>query len=390
MIKYFSIEMDKLPRSKETRLEYRLDPQEGLILYFSGSWTVHDQLPDYSLINNIAEEARSERVRRYLVDASGVTKWDSVFVTFLIKLFEQRTGGVEIDMTDVPAGVKRLVDLATAVPEVEQSRDESGQGVLASIGDKAFQAAEAVLDVLEFIGELSIAFWALLKGKARFRSKDLFTFLSDCGPSALPIVSLISALVGLILAFVGAVQLKIFGAEIYVADLVGIGMAREMGAMMTGIIMAGRTGAAFAAQLGTMQVNEEIDALKTFGFSPVEYLVLPRVLALGVMMPLLCIYADIVGMLGGLFVSVGMLDIPVVQYYNQTVEALNLNHFTLGVIKSFVFGLVIAISGCMKGIKCGKSAYDVGLAATSAVVASIVMIVVLDGVFAVICDLLGI
>ena len=390
MIKYSPIEMDNFPKSKQTTFEYKLDPAKGLILYFGGSWTVHDQLPDYSLISNILEEARQKRVQRYLIDASGVTNWDSVFVTFLIKVFEQRRNGVEIDTVGVPDGVKRLVGLATAVAEVKQKSSDSGQGMLALIGEKASKAAQSILDVLEFVGELAIAFWALIKGKARFRGKDLSTFLNDCGPSALPIVSLISGLVGLILAFVGAVQLKLFGAEIYVADLVGIGMAREMGAMMTGIIMAGRTGAAFAAQLGTMQVNEEIDALKTFGFSPVEYLVLPRVLALGIMMPLLCIYADIVGMLGGLFVSTGMLDIPVVQYYNQTVEALNLNHFLLGIIKSFVFGLVIAIAGCMKGIKCGKSAYDVGLAATSAVVVSIVMIVVLDGLFAVICDLLGI
>ena len=159
--------------------------------------------------------------------------------------------------------------------------------------------------MVSFLGETSLAFIRLFTGKARFRRVDLVLFIQECGAQALPIVSLISVLVGLILAFVGAVQLRLFGAQIYVADLVGIGMTREMGAMMSAIIMAGRTGAAYAAQLGTMQVNEEIDALETLGLSPVEFLVLPRTLALILMMPLLCLYADFMGILGGGFIGVG-------------------------------------------------------------------------------------
>jgi len=173
----------------------------------------------------------------------------------------------------------------------------------------------------------SLAFLKLLRGKARFRRSDFIMTIQECGVQALPIVSLISLLVGLILAFVGAVQLMMFGAQIYVASLVGIAMVRVMGAIMTGIIMAGRTGAAFAAQLGTMQVNEEIDALTTLGVSPMEFLVLPRMLALGLMMPLLCLYADLMGILGGLIVGVGMLDLSVVEYINQTRASVSLNDF---------------------------------------------------------------
>ena len=382
--------MDNISESHNARLEYKFDPAGVLFIAFYGSWTVKDQVPDYSKIAAIVRKTQKHNVHKWLIDASKVTVWDTIFVTFLIKLMNSSPPDIVIETVGVPSGADRLVKLAQEVPEVKSKKLQSSTNLLVNIGESVHHAFNTVVSVLEFIGELTLSFLSFLKGKARFRSKDLVTFLNDCGPKALPIVSLISALVGLILAFVGAVQLKIFGAEIYVADLVGIGMAREMGAMMTGIIMAGRTGAAFAAQLGTMQVNEEIDALKTFGFSPIEYLVLPRVIGLGIMMPLLCIYADIVGMLGGLFVSVAMLDIPVAQYYFQTVEALTLTHFLLGVAKSFVFGLVIAIAGCMKGINCGKSAYDVGLAATSAVVVSIVMIVVLDGLFAVVCNLLGI
>jgi phospholipid/cholesterol/gamma-HCH transport system permease protein len=162
---------------------------------------------------------------------------------------------------------------------------------------------------LAFIGEAFVAFLKLFTGKARFQRRDLWVIFQETGVQALPIVSLISLLVGLILAFVGAVQLRMFGAQIFVADLVGIGMVRVLGAVMTGVIMAGRTGAAFAGELGTMQVNEEIDALQTLGIPPMEFLVLPRMLALMLMMPLLCLYADLMGLLGGLIVGVGMLNL---------------------------------------------------------------------------------
>jgi phospholipid/cholesterol/gamma-HCH transport system permease protein len=189
---------------------------------------------------------------------------------------------------------------------------------------------------------------------------------------------------------VGAVQLAMFGAQIFIANLVGIAMAREMAAIMTGIIMAGRTGAAFAAQIGTMQVNEEVDALITMGVSPMEFLVLPRMLALIVMMPLLCLYANLVGILGGFVVGTGMFDISFTQYMEQTRLALNLTHFGLGIFKSAVFGVLVAIAGCLRGMECGRSASAVGDAATSAVVTSIVLIVVIDGIFAVITNIIGI
>jgi phospholipid/cholesterol/gamma-HCH transport system permease protein len=244
--------------------------------------------------------------------------------------------------------------------------------------------------MLEFIGASTMAMVRFFLGKAQFRRSDLGLIIQDCGAQALPIVSLISLLVGLILAFVGAVQLKLFGAQIYVADMVGIAMVREMGAMMTGIIMAGRTGAAFAAQLGTMQVNEEIDALTTMGISPMEFLVLPRMLALILMMPLLCLYANLMGMLGGVIVGIGMLDIAPMQYFVETRASVNLANINIGLFKSVVYGVLIALAGCLRGMQCGRSAQAVGDAATSAVVTSIVFIIVSDGLMAVICNALGI
>ena len=231
--------------------------------------------------------------------------------------------------------------------------------------------------MLKFLGEMSVTFFRLFRMKARFRAVDLFLLIQQCGAQALPIVTLISFLVGVILAFVGAVQLKQFGAQIYVADLVGIAIVHEMGAMMTGIIMAGRTGAAFAAQLGTMKVTQEIDAFTTMGFSPLEFLVLPRVIALVLMMPLLCLYADFVGVLGGATVAMGMLDLSWTTYVRETIHAVGLTDLFGGIFKSSVYGVLVALSGCLRGIQCGNSSSAVGDAATSAVVTGIVAIVVL-------------
>jgi phospholipid/cholesterol/gamma-HCH transport system permease protein len=229
-----------------------------------------------------------------------------------------------------------------------------------------------------------------MRGKARFRWVDLWRNIQDCGPSALPIVTLISLLVGLILAFVGAIQLALFGAQIYIADLVGLGMTREMGGLMAAIIMSGRTGAAYAAQLGTMQVNSEIDALKTMGFEPMEFLVLPRILALILIMPLLCLYADLMGILGGSLVTVGFFDVSLLEYLKRTADAVHLKDLTIGIVKCAIFGVLIALSGCLRGMQCGRSASAVGEAATSAVVTGIVFIVIADSLMTVICNRLGI
>ena len=177
--------------------------------------------------------------------------------------------------------------------------------------------------------------------------------------------------------------MQLFGAQIYVADLVGIAMVRLMAAIMTGIVMAGRTGGAFAAQLGTMQVNQEIDALKTLGISPMEFLVLPRMLALALMMPLLCLYANLMGILGGMVVGVGMLNIGFIQYYNETAKAVGLWNLGIGLFSGVVFGVIVALSGCMRGMQCGRSASAVGDAATSAVVTAIVGIIVSTAVITV-------
>jgi len=325
-------------------------------------------------------------------DSSGLIAWDSNLLTFLIRIKEWCTEkNVVYQGNDLPDGARRLLALASAVPERQGARRESQkESFFSRVGGAAEQCIASVGEVFEFLGEAFVAVIKFFTGRASFRRADLWLFLQETGAQALPIVSLISMLVGLILAFVGAIQLKTFGAQIYVADLVGIAMVRVMGAIMTGIIVAGRTGASYAAQLGTMQVNEEIDALKTLGISPMEFLVLPRVVALALMMPLLCVYADIMGIFGGLIVGVVMLDLNPNVYLNETKATLTLTNVWIGLFYCTVFGVIVALSGCLRGMQCGRSASAVGYATTSAVVTSIVSIIVATAIITILCDVLGI
>jgi phospholipid/cholesterol/gamma-HCH transport system permease protein len=365
-------------------------PKEILRVKITGTWKIGTKIPSASQVQNKIESVGS--IRRVGFYTENLADWDSSLLTFLIKISDYCTNNnLAFDKDGLPKGVQKLIALATAVPERKGARKESTREPFFNlIGESALGLWQSTKETLSFIGEAFIAFIRLLVGKASFRVSDLILFIQQCGANALPIVSLISFLVGLILAFVGAVQLAMFGAQLFVADLVGIAMLRVMGAIMVGIVMSGRTGAAFAAQLGTMQVNEEIDALKTMGVSPMEFLVLPRMLALVVMMPLLCIYADLMGILGGLVVGVGLLDISITQYIVQTKSALNLNHFFIGIFQAGVFGVLVALASCLRGIQCGRSASAVGDATTSAVVTSIVAITIATAIITLGCNVLGI
>ena len=377
-------------KSPQYEIHFSRPTEDVLLLRLSGNWRLKDGIPSFAEIEK--EMTVSPGIRRLIFDTQQVTHWDSSFVAFLLRILAYGSQhNIEVDRTSLPEGVQRLISLATAVPERQGARRTSTPDPwVTRLGKDTMSSLDGAKEMITFVGDASQAFLAFLVGKARFRRSDLVLTIQECGAQALPIVSLISFLVGLILAFVGAVQLQQFGAQIYVANLVGLGMAREMGAMMTGIIMGGRTGAAFAAQLGTMRVNQEIDAMTTLGLSPMEFLVLPRMLALSLMMPLLCLYADLLGILGGLFVGVTMLDLGFIQYFNQTQATLSLMDFFLGLVKSAVFGVLVAIAGCLRGMQCGNSSAAVGIAATSAVVTSIVFIVVSDSILTVIYDAIGV
>lgn len=353
---------------------------------FGGDWIVGAALPDSTLV---LERLESEKISGVRFLAGDLGAWDSRFLAQLRSIIDRaERNRVEVDTDRLPADVQGLLRLTYAVPERPGARrDEDERAPLvARLGEQVLALAEDFRMFVEFIGEATLSIGALFVGRARFRRIDLLQVVQECGAMALPIVSLISLLVGLILAFVGAVQLQAFGAQVYIADLVGLGMAREMGALMTAIIVSGRTGAAFAAQLGTMNVNEEIDALKVMGISTFDFLVLPRLLALITMMPILCLYSILMGIVGGAIVAISVFDISLAEYLNETHRAVHLRHFIIGLGKGAVFGVVIAIAGCMRGLQCGRSAAAVGSAATSAVVTSIVLIVVSDSVLTLILN----
>jgi phospholipid/cholesterol/gamma-HCH transport system permease protein len=376
--------------SESEQLTLRWANEITLVVELSGAWRLRGALPSASSVQHELEPSR--KVRDVTFEARDLSSWDTSVLTFLVEVSELcRARAINMDRTGLPAGVRRLLELAEVVPEKKGARKEEARALFFErVGNSVVGVGLSLTEMLRFLGEMTVTFFRLFGMKARFRTVDLLLLIQQSGAQALPIVTLISFLVGVILAFVGAVQLKQFGAQIYVADLVGIAMIREMGAMMTGIIMAGRTGAAFAAQLGTMKVTQELDAFTTMGFSPLEFLVLPRVLALILMMPLLCLYSDFLGVLGGATVGLGMLDLSWTVYIRQTANAITLTDVFGGVFKSSVYGILIALSGCLRGMQCGNSSSAVGDAATSAVVTGIVAIVVACGTFAVVFYVLGI
>ena len=372
------------------QLTLQFPSPDNLRVVLAGSWLLTDSRPAPDEI--ILQLQSRSNIHSISFDGSDITQWDSGLLTFLARVY-QLAGEhkISIDPGGLPDGARRMMKLATAVPPQEDTGKHSEHPpLLERIGRKSLSMWRAAPEMLHFLGEVTLSFGRLFRGTGQFRRSDLMLMIEDVGPHALPIVSLISFLTGMIVAYMGAVQLAQFGAQIYIANLVSLGMTREIGALMTGIIMAGRTGAAYAAQLGTMQVNEEIDAFRTMGFNPIDFLVLPRMLALVLMMPLLVLYAGIVGITAGMFVAVTVFDISTFEYYQQTVRSMEWAHIWVGVIKGTVYGVLIAFAGCLRGMQCGRSAQAVGEATTSAVVTGILFIVIAASLLTILFQQLGI
>ncbi|WP_269522905.1 MlaE family ABC transporter permease [Coraliomargarita parva] len=361
---------------------------EGVVLVLIGTWLMRVDRPDAAAaLEGFGAGGAVGPVR---FDTSGLDDWDTALLVWVQTVRGQAARlGLECELDGLPEGARRMLALAMSAPE-QEAESEAPTGFFEKLGLQALVAWRAVEDYLEFMGQLMLDLVAFFRGRGTARLKDFLFILQQTGVQALPIVALLSFLTGLIIAFIGVIQLQKFAADIYVADLVGLATTRELGAVMAGVIMAGRTGAAFAAQIGSMQVNEEVDALVTFGISPMRFLVVPRVVALVLMMPLLCACADFVSIFGGMVVAMSISDVSAVQYFYQVEAAVDLNDLMGGIFKSGVFGAIIALSGCYRGLNCGRDATAVGLAATSAVVTSITWIVVADAIFAVMFHILGI
>ena len=351
---------------------------------FEGQWTLTTGERKVSRQTWRRALAKHEVLSEVRFEVGEGVKWDSSLAAFLATcLSDCSEKELHFDLFLLPSGLRKLFQMTEVKPTGTMDADEEEEmGPLGGIGLFVFFARDAIASALSFLGEWTIALLRLFTFRARFRVGDFLDACRACGAAALPIVTLVSFLTGLTMAFVGSVQLEKFNARIYVADLVSLAMVREMGGLMVGIVMAGRTGAAFAAELGNMKLNEEIDSLPTFGIAPMEFLVLPRTLALFVMTPLLALYADVVGILGGLFVGTALMDFSLLHYLEQTQTALNsMWEVYSGLMKSLAFGWIIGMVGCLRGLHCGNDSAALGQAVTSAVVTSITLVVVVDACF---------
>ena len=347
---------------------------------FFGAWLISFERKEGINRDWQAFVRKNQSVESYDFEFEDELRWDSSLIVFLARVSKDfLCEGKSVETERLPQGARRLLDLNRISSDSISSSPDRNEV-------KGFsQGLIGVLDFTAFFGEWLSSLVIAISGKSSMRMRDLLEAAKSCGASALPIVTLISFLTGLTMAFVGSVQLEKFNAKIYIADLVSLAMVREMGALMVGIIMSGRTGAAFAAEIGNMKLNEEIDSLRTFGISPMEFLVLPRTLALFLMAPLLTVYADVVGILGGLTVGTQVMDFSSLHYFEQTQSALSsIWEVFSGLLKSLLFGLVIGMVGCYKGLSTGRDSAALGKSVTSAVVMSVTLIVVCDATFEII------
>lgn len=364
--------------------------EHHLTIRIGGDWLLRADVPE---ADAVLERLTSEPVPsgvRFETDQLG--DWDAALLAVLVAILGRAEAQeIDADRSGLPEAAQRLLTLAFAVREPEGARRRAVKhSIMARVGHLTYRTMRGAMAMLAFTGEVVLSFGRMFIGRATYLRRDLLGYLQEAGVEALPITTLITFLIGMIFAFVGVMQLEPFGVGIYTADLVAIAMVREMSPIMVAILMAGRTGASYAAQIGTMKVNEEIDALSTLGLNSVDFLVTPRVIALVLMLPLLTLYGSLMGILGGAVVGLTMLNVSLVQYTQQTIESVALHHLWGGLFKALVFGALVAMAGCQQGMACGGSALAVGQATTRAVVASIVLVVVSASVLTVIYINLGI
>ncbi|MCE2861022.1 MAG: ABC transporter permease [Opitutaceae bacterium] len=357
---------------------------EDLAVVVEGVWRVTAPRPAWETV----VEGRTPAIVR--LHAGELGRWDSSLPLFVFAAQQwARERGIACDADGLPANLREVLSQLARSHETSVPVDRA-ESFLTNVGVATADTLAKARTILGFVGECVLGVQRLARRPGKFRWGDCFGEMQQCGAMALPIVSLISFLVGVTLAYTGALVLRQFGGDIWIADMIGLSMVREMGAVMTGVVLAGRTGAAFAATLGNMKAGEEIDALETLGISPVEFLVLPRILALAVMMPLLTMYANALGILGGMVVAYGLLSIPPAAYWVELLTIVDLSDIASGFLKAVAFGVIIGLAGCLRGLQAERSAAGVGQAATSAVVTALLLLVIADALFAVIFNALGI
>ncbi len=373
--------MSTYPYASQVELEEQGDT---LVIRLMGVWVLDREAPSFNEF--LENDAISADIQSLMLETKDLKDWDSSLLVFLNQAKEWadgRTMGFNCDC--LPHGLGRLMlQTQSAIDSRTEAKDPEGLPNFAQeVGDYTLKYWTDLRVFADFIGEIVFSFFRLIIGKSRMRWVDCFRAMQDTGPMALPIVGLISFLIGVTLAFQAADLLEDFGSEFFTPAFVGLAMVREMGPIMTAIVLAGRTGSAFASTIGSMKVAEEIDALRTLAVSPVDYLVLPRVIGLSIMTPLMVVYANALGVIGGMLVAKVKLNMPVQTYVQETFLNISLTDISSGLIKSSVFGMIIAYSGCLRGMNCENSSTGVGRATTSAVVTSLLFIIISNSLFAV-------
>ncbi len=371
----------------DATLELRRGDDASVVLRLGGSWRLAGGVPRPDAVER---ELDRSPVSALAIDGSGVREWDSVLVAFVAGVVDGcRSRAVPVDVRGLPPDATRLLDVAReAGAPVEPPQAPPPTGI-ERIGARALRRGERLRGGVAFVGETAVALGRFAAGRARYRAQDLWLLVQQSGAEALGIVALVNFLVGIILAFVGITQLRFFGAESFVAQIVGIAVVRDMGALITGVVLSGRSGGAFAAQLASMKATQEIDALRAVGISPVEFLVVPRLLALTAMAPLLTLFADATGILGGAVVGTTMLHQTMAGYVRDTAAAVGAGDLVGGLVKGATYGLLVAVAGTLRGVQADRSAARVGEAATGAVVTGIVAIIAACGVYQYVFFLFG-
>jgi phospholipid/cholesterol/gamma-HCH transport system permease protein len=372
------------------KLEIRTDAAsatEAAKVRCTGAWTVRSITQLEQQLNDIAWPAAVNLD----IDGSAISSMDTTGAWLLhrtIRALEQQGHGVRINGLQTEFG--SLLDMVSVRAALPAQTPQPSEGLLASIGRWAWRGVGNLYGIMAFVGESAIVLLRSIAQPRRIRWRTILHNLQTAGFEALPIVGLLSFLMGVVIAYQGADQLQRIGANIYIADLVGLTMLRELSPLLTAIIVAGRSGSAYTAQIGTMKVTEEIDALRTIGIVPQELLVLPKLLALVIALPLLTVYADAAGVFGGMIMARSKLDVSFGVFIDRLGDAISLSSFSTGIVKAPVFAAIIALVGCFQGFQVGGSADSVGRQTTTSVVQAIFLVILADALFSIVFNWLKI
>jgi phospholipid/cholesterol/gamma-HCH transport system permease protein len=377
--------------SDEPEAWFKLD-QGGRTLAVGGAWTIAESA---RLDRELSAQFSGGKTGGIEIDASKISRLDSAGAWLLLRTYRTLDGaGTRTGSINLPELYRPLLESLDRAPKAEphKSRLPTGfRGRLYRIGRATMHAYNQTLSMLGYLGRVTVETGeAIAQPKHKFRVAAMFHQVEETGINALPIVGLLSFLIGVVLAYQGADQLKRFGAEVFTINLLGVGVLREIGGLITAIIVAGRSGSAFTAQIGTMRVNEEIDAMQTMGLNTVDTLVLPRIIGLVIALPLLTFFSDIMGLIGGAFMCYFQLGITIPVFMRQLNEAITVNTLMVGMIKAPVFAFVIALVGCYEGFQVERNAASVGMLTTRSVVEGIFLVIVMDAAFSVMFSVLGI